>query len=96
MLFSPRHSDSEHWKKFLAAGEILIACSRVMKKSPFGIQQARQLLLTDAPALIYADPRTKEYKGEVPWDERDPPTVKLVSLALSCYKRMSAKLRLVD
>lgn len=78
MYYSPRHSETDQWRKFLAAGEILIATSRVIKKSPYGISQARQLLLTDAPALIYADPKTKDYKGEVPWDERNPPVAKMV------------------
>lgn len=32
----------------------------------------RQLILTDAPRLIYVDPDTMELKGEIPWTKSHP------------------------
>lgn len=70
---------NQKFSKFLAAGESVVAASLVYKRSPMGINQARYLILTDAPGLFYADPKTMELKGEIEWDLSNPITVKKVS-----------------
>lgn len=39
----------------------------------------RQLILTDAPRLLYVDPDTMEYKGEIPWTREHPVKCVVVS-----------------
>jgi 3-phosphoinositide dependent protein kinase-1 len=43
----------------------------------------RQLILTDAPRLLYVDPDTMEYKGEIPWTREQPVKCVVVSRVLS-------------
>ena len=40
----------------------------------------RQLILTDHPRLLYVDPDTMEYKGEIPWTAEHPVKCHVVSL----------------
>ncbi|RYH28490.1 hypothetical protein EON65_11995 [archaeon] len=39
----------------------------------------RQLILTDAPRLIYVDPTSMELKGEIPWTRAQPVSCIIVS-----------------
>ena len=46
---------------------------------PLGLfSKLRMLLLTDKPRLLYADPDTKEVKGEVPWTAAQPVTITVI------------------
>ena len=53
------------WSPLLARGERVVATGPVGKKNPMGLTQTRQLILTDGPRLLYADPKSLTIKGEV-------------------------------
>jgi 3-phosphoinositide dependent protein kinase-1 len=59
------------WRTFLNAGENQIFTGLTLKRKGL-FSKKRQLILTDAPRLLYVDPDTMELKGEVPWTFENP------------------------
>jgi 3-phosphoinositide dependent protein kinase-1 len=57
----------EKWKAFLKDDENIVEHGMVIKKRKMS-RKKRMLLLTDAPRLVYLDPRRMEQKGEIPFD----------------------------
>lgn len=57
----------------LGRGERVVATGLVGKKNPLGLTQTRQLILTDVPRLLYADPQSMQIKGEVECPAGHPP-----------------------
>jgi hypothetical protein len=57
--------EQKKWAPLLKSGERLIKTGSVGKKNNYGLTQTRQLLLTDYPRLLYADPSSFVVKGEV-------------------------------
>jgi len=62
----------EKWKAFLKDNENIVEHGIILKKRKMS-RKKRMLLLTDAPRLLYIDPRKMELKGEIPFD----PTLKV-------------------
>jgi 3-phosphoinositide dependent protein kinase-1 len=54
------------WKEFLDDGERMVFSGRISKRVGL-FSKKRQLILTDAPRLIYVDPDKMEFKGKIPW-----------------------------
>lgn len=59
------------WHAFLNAGENQIFTGLTLKRKGL-FSKRRQLILTDSPRLLYVDPDTMAFKGEVPWTHENP------------------------
>eukprot|EP01031_Cornospumella_fuschlensis_P036268 gene36268-43996_t len=59
------------WEQFLKAEERQVFTSTIYKRKGL-FSKRRQLILTDAPRLIYIDPTSMELKGEIPWTKAQP------------------------
>jgi hypothetical protein len=64
-MASASPEEQSRWGPLLKYGERLIKSGPVGKRNNYGMTQVRQLLLTDYPRLLYADPSTQVVKGEV-------------------------------
>jgi hypothetical protein len=68
-------------------GGVAIVLSSALQKKSGGllIYQNRQLILTEKPSLLYADPSKMEIKGEIEWDPKGlPVAVKVRSGRVVC------------
>jgi len=68
-LASP--TNNSKWEQFLVAPERRVFTGLIYKRKGL-FSKKRQLILTDAPRLLYVDPDTMEYKGEIPWTTEQP------------------------
>ena len=59
------------WDKFLRPGEACVLTNLVWKRNGL-ISKRRQLILTNQKRLLYVNPRSMEFKGEVPWSDEAP------------------------
>ena len=64
-------SPQAKWHSFLNSGESQIFTGLTLKRKGL-FSKKRQLILTDAPRLIYVDPDSMEIKGEIPWTHENP------------------------
>jgi hypothetical protein len=80
VTYAPSEEQTK-WAPLLAKGERIVAYGVVGKKNPMGLTQTRQLLLTDGPRLLYADPKSKALKGEVECPDGSVPLAILVSVS---------------
>lgn len=55
--------------------ELIVHMGLVVKRVGLSSKK-RQLILTDAPRLIYIDPNSMVQKGEIPWSDQVRPEVK--------------------
>jgi len=63
------------WHKFVDENELIIKSGLVDKRKGL-FAKRRQLILTDAPRLLYVDPDSMEQKGEIPWSKELMPQYK--------------------
>eukprot|EP01032_Pedospumella_encystans_P024555 gene24555-27770_t len=59
-------TNNAKWEVFLKAPERRVFTGLIYKRKGL-FSKKRQLILTDHPRLLYVDPDTMEYKGEIPW-----------------------------
>jgi len=74
---SELQSPKTKWTPFLRQGENQVFTGLTLKRKGL-FSKKRQLVLTDAPRLIYIDPDTMELKGEIPWDVQYPVSCTIV------------------
>ena len=65
--------DMLRWKICLKKGEEIVRTGPIGKKNNYGITQMRQLILTTAPRLIYAEPSSQSVKGEIECASKSSP-----------------------
>eukprot|EP00981_Chlorochromonas_danica_P015522 scaffold12861_cov179-Ochromonas_danica.AAC.1 len=67
------------WKAYLPVGSNVVFTSTIIKKNKIGLKLTRQLILTDAPSLIYVDTVKNKMKGSIAWSKMNPPKAAKVS-----------------
>jgi len=70
-----QEEESEKWKKFLEADEVILESGLVWKRKGRSVKK-RQLILTNKPRIIYIDPKKMIQKGVIPWTPNIRPEVK--------------------
>jgi len=70
-----QEEESEKWKKFLAKEEVILESGLVWKRKGRSVKK-RQLILTNAPRLIYIDTKKMIQRGEIPWSNTLRPEAK--------------------
>jgi hypothetical protein len=61
------------WKAYVTAGYNVVYTSSTAKRNRFGMKKTRQLILTDAPSLLYVDAPKNVLRGTIAWTKTNPP-----------------------